>query len=363
MSPPTASHEHYAATSRLPAVDGLRAVAAALVVAHHSLGQINYLSRSVGVTCFFVVSGFVITRSLVREKARSGTISLGRFQVRRVLRIFPLYYLVLGIYVLLVAVREQGTPEGVAFWRSLPAFLTFTTNWFVAWTPGARVIFYFAWSMAVQEQFYLLWPAILRRIRLRRWAAFVPLAFLGSSELATWLSPSAAPGSPVARVIAGVDSPIYYGVLTALALENRTVFAWLERAAGRSWSFPVAVLAMLVPIVWIEEPGPLITLSLCYLLITCALGPGGALRVLDNPVAIYVGRLSYGIYLLHMLVLNLLRYVAPSLPGTSLFLLTLALVVAMAAASHRWFEQPIMRMGEVHGGRRDKAVPPLSGLS
>ena len=351
MAEPSA-HEVYRSATRFDALDGLRAVAAGLVVAHHCVTEnTGYLSRSIGVTTFFVLSGFLITRMLIREKEEMRTIEVRRFLLRRTLRIFPLYYVVLGIYVVLVARFERGTPSGAGFWHSLPWYVTFTSNWFAHFEHGQRDIFYFSWSLAVQEQFYLLWPFVLRFTR-RRWAALVPLLFLLSSDALNLLDPG---GANVAwhRVVAGFDFPIYFGVLTAIALENRRVCAWAEKLAGRSWSIPAALLLMLVPLAVPAEPQDIISLSACYLVAACAFSVGPAARLLDNRPMRAVGKVSYGMYLFHMLVLNAVRRAIPVHLPAVLFLVTLALTILAALASYRWFEQPVLRWGL---RRREAAV-------
>src|SRR6185312_8614129 len=106
------------------------------------------------------------------------------------------------------------------FWRSLPYYASFTTNWFVDRTEGQRVIFYFAWSLAVQEQFYLIWPIILRLVR-RRYALVFPLLFLVAGDVAGLLSKASSPGETLAyRIVASLDSPIFYGVVAAFLLQK-----------------------------------------------------------------------------------------------------------------------------------------------
>ncbi|MCX5745493.1 MAG: acyltransferase, partial [Proteobacteria bacterium] len=145
----------------LPALDGLRALSILAVIAHHgggaAAGAASPLGRGhLGVQLFFVLSGFLITSLLIQERARSGGIDLARFYVRRSLRIFPLYFAVLALYVVVVGLTARHEPAGRAFFANLPYFATYTSNWMVS-LDEPRVIFYFAWSLAVEEQFYLVW--------------------------------------------------------------------------------------------------------------------------------------------------------------------------------------------------------------
>src|SRR5260221_4943518 len=147
-----------------PFLDGLRALSILGVVWHHAGGTrllAGPLSRGYhGVSLFFVISGFLITTLLLRERKRTQGISLRKFYLRRALRIFPLYYAVLALYVVMVVYIERGSRAGVEFIQNLPFFATYTSNWFVK-LGADRTIFYFAWSLATEEQFYLVWPWIV----------------------------------------------------------------------------------------------------------------------------------------------------------------------------------------------------------
>lgn len=161
-------HERFRSTRFFASLDGLRCLSILAVIWHHTAGHSFDLALSRrghhGVTLFFAISGFLITTLLLREKQRLGDISLRKFYMRRSLRIFPLYYTVLLIYIALVAAMERGTHAGREFWGNLPAYATYTSNWFVD-LKGERVIFYFAWSLATEEQFYLVWPWVQKYLR------------------------------------------------------------------------------------------------------------------------------------------------------------------------------------------------------
>jgi len=317
------------------------------VVWHHTVQErTGYFGRSIGVITFFVISGFLITRLLLRERDRRGTISVTGFWMRRGFRIFPLYYAVLGLYAVMVSSVEMGTREGLAFWRSLPYYASFTSNWFVDRSPGERVIFYFAWSLAVQEQFYLVWPLLLRRLHLRT-AVLFPLAFLLAQDVIAWLGGMRSFGEGLAsRIVASLDSPIFFGVLAAFALESERGFRLVHRIAGRRWSVPVAVVLVALPRWMPGVPQDVLALALTYLVLSCVLAPAGSAPVVENAVARHVGAVSYGIYLLHMLVINAVGHLLPVTGAALKFAVVLPVTVLVATASHRWFEQPIIRLGQ-----------------
>jgi peptidoglycan/LPS O-acetylase OafA/YrhL len=167
--------------SRVPSLDGLRALSIMLVLLSHAQGTRGFLVRSafqywgdlghLGVRVFFVISGFLITGLLLREVETTGSISLKGFYLRRFFRIFPAYY----AYIAVIAL--------CAYWHrvvlskdDLLYALTYTMNYHSArsWLVGH------AWSLSVEEQFYLLWPAVVafgrRRGALRVAAVAVLLA-------------------------------------------------------------------------------------------------------------------------------------------------------------------------------------------
>jgi hypothetical protein len=120
------AHQSFLSRGHFPLLDGLRCLSIVAVVWHHAAGgtyQIGILTRgSEGVSLFF--SGFLITTLLVRERSSAGNISVRRFYLRRTLRIFPLYYAALALYVVLVIFIEKQSAAGTEFWRHLAYFLT-----------------------------------------------------------------------------------------------------------------------------------------------------------------------------------------------------------------------------------------------
>src|SRR3954453_5101511 len=143
--------------SRIPSLDGIRALSIAMVLMLHLSDTKNFLSyRYVepfnfgffGVWTFFIISGFLITSLLLEETASTGTISLKNFYFRRTMRIFPCSYVYLAV------IGVLGLLPAIDFWHAL----TYTVNYHQfgrAWHISHL------WSLSVEEQFYLLWPAVL----------------------------------------------------------------------------------------------------------------------------------------------------------------------------------------------------------
>ncbi len=130
-----------------------------------------------GVEVFFAISGFLITTLLLRERDRYHSISLKAFYIRRSLRIWPLYYAVLGLYVLLVIFTEHDPDRKRVFFVCLPSYLTYTYTWFGVWGRGPGAIFNFGWSLSTEEQFYVFWPFIVKFFR-RPWAVIAMIAVI-----------------------------------------------------------------------------------------------------------------------------------------------------------------------------------------
>jgi peptidoglycan/LPS O-acetylase OafA/YrhL len=343
--PFAAEHRLFRERKFFASLDGLRALSIVAVIGFHATGHLpGLLGRGyLGVELFFAISGLLITTLLLREQESRGQISLRGFYIRRTLRIFPLYFAVLAAYVTLAAAFERSTSAGALFFRNVPYYATYTSNWFVDRNAGPRVIFYFAWSLATEEQFYLFWPFAVRFLR-RGGAVLLMMVLLAASEATRWALGAQVMSAPLElRVLASVASPICLGSLAAILLHGRRGFALAYRVAGRAWSAPLALGLLLACLAFGRTPGIVLSLSMTYLVVCCAIRADHSLRpLLDNRVARDVGTVSYGMYLLHMLVLNAVRRLGAG-PIVE-FALALTLTIAAARLVYRYFEQPFLRL-------------------
>ena len=349
---PASPHQVFRAIRYFDTLDGLRALAIFFVIGHHALGPDDSLfGYGTHFALFFAISGFLITTLLLRERDKYGDISLRRFFIRRAIRLYPLYYTVLAMYVVLVWAVEGGTEAGVGFWRNLPAYLTFTANWFVS-LEADRVIFYFAWSLAAQEQFYLVWPWIVKHSR-RRWmpAAFLAVVFAVDLLLEGLLHSGVLRlGTTAARVVTSPSAPILIGCALAYALHWARSFDVVHAVLGRRWSLPAAFAAMAAGYA-LRVPNPWMTLLMAGVVAAGCIRPDAGLkRALSNRVLAYLGTISYGLYLMHMLAINVSRKL--SLSGWALYLAALAITVVAASLSYRWFETPLLALKDRFAGRR-----------
>jgi peptidoglycan/LPS O-acetylase OafA/YrhL len=327
------------------------------VVLHHSISgdATGLLSKGpLGVDLFFALSGFLITTLLLRERDHEGHVDALAFYRRRALRIFPLYYLVLGVYVLRALLLLPEGPQRAHFFASLPFFATYTTNWFVDFAAPHPIIFAFSWSLAAEEQFYLLFPW-LYRARAGPWLGALALVVLDRSAelglLAAWGA------SPLAvRIASSVQTPICFGVLLACLLHGRRsfdlVYAVLGARFGALAPFAALLATLLLPGVplWATQLVLVACVGAVVLREDHVLAP-----LLHQRYVARIGSVSYGVYMLHVSVVTGVKRVLPeasrSLP--LVFGLSLFLSVIVAAVSYQLFESRFLRLrrhtGPSHG--------------
>jgi len=295
---------------------------------------------------FFAISGFLITTLLLREKEQRGRISLRSFYIRRSLRIFPLYYTVIVLYMISVWTIERNTPVGREFFSNLPYFLTYTSNWFVH--LNGRVIFYFAWSLATEEQFYLVWPTVEKF--LRGWQApLLAISILLVRALAAmavtyeWI----APDHFALVVLFSIHPAILGGVILAHLLHDRRTFQIVKYGLGPRWAAPV-LFAGLVAALQFSLPIACVWMVMVLLVGSTVINESNGLAMLLQwrPFA-HIGLVSYGIYLLHVLCYNAVKHAlfAMGLENELLrFPATVVTSVLVATISYRYYESWFLRI-------------------
>lgn len=343
-----------ATTSRfyLPQLDGLRFLAFAAVFYRHlgetfvwrgnSWWQATLDAGAWGVDLFFVLSGFLITSLLTREKEQTTTVHIPAFWLRRILRIWPLYFLFVGI----VSAIERPPAAYVL------SLLFFVWNWTVlASRLASHTVSSILWSLQIEEQFYFCWPLAVRRLS-RRGLAWLSAGLIGVA-LATrgWIYVQS-PANSVYEAIwintfARLD-PIAVGGLLALC--------WAQRPVRLpNWARPAVLGAITLLLVTIQRYWPLfptlhpgaiwVYLAAALLLggtvfVTIATSPGS----LGHPWLIYLGRISYGLYVVHYAVIVTVGSL--DLRWFWRVPLILVLTLGLAAASYRFLEEPFLRLKE-----------------
>jgi peptidoglycan/LPS O-acetylase OafA/YrhL len=336
------------ARSHLPALDGLRAVAVFTVVASHSNLPLR-IPGDLGVSAFFVLSGFLITRLLVRERERTGEVSIRRFYIRRTMRIFPAYYAFLLLsYALDARAGQQWGNTLVA------NALTYTVNYFNAFNHHPSTSVAHAWSLAVEEQFYLLWPlafVILATRGRRALVTGVGLAALGAVAWRSWLFLGAhVDPSYVYNAFDTRLDNLAVGCLLALAVDSDRAVAAAETLAKQPW-FPIATLALLLtsrlalPDSYHYSIGFTVDALLVATLIVqlLQLYQTRLWCWLEWPAIRYLGAISYPIYLYHQWGASVGRRLAGDAHAFELAAGVMATIV-MATGSYYVIERPFLKL-------------------
>jgi len=334
--------------SQIKALDSVRGIAILLVLWDHSLGisQLNdrilrfFLPGHFGVDIFFVLSGFLITRILLAGKANGDSISL--FLARRFLRIFPIYYLLLALFVVL-------RPDRELIWCA-----SYLSNFYFCFHDGNSPLRH-TWSLCVEEHFYLIWPFII--FFLPRRSSFVVAGALIAASL---LSAFVLVFAPTAEL----RSLISYGSMcrfSSLALGG--LLAFVEQTL-RSNPRKVVVFSVLGVLLTFgigvasihfrpRHFGEFLMLvggipaSTSIVLLGIALDPSTSWLgwIVKGQLLRSIGRISYGLYLYHYPILHSLGLMDRETdPQPLKFLLGLFLSFACAILSFILLEQPILRL-------------------
>jgi len=321
--------------SRISSLDGLRAISIVLVLTNHAIPgthsfifRLLFLHAALGVNVFFVISGFLITSLLLKERSETGGISLRLFYIRRALRILPAFCVFVGAVAILNAYGIVRVPA--AIW---PYVLTYTVNF----STQAPWVLGHLWSLSVEEQFYLLWPLVMAFAKPRVWMSVAVLSvFAGIGIRALNSLAGVALLNPVTLHYAFpfVCGPIAMGCLLAINSSEVRRFITASRflSGGRMFLVAVPLIAFLDTLD-LGAPNPFIAIATSALLTLCVARlvfvPAGAVsRLLNSAPLVGLGKLSYSIYLFQQLFLDsLYRHPAIPLP------FPLNLLGALAAAS------------------------------
>lgn len=300
----------YKATHRFANLDGLRFVAIVLVMFHHVLPEHQatgalWQRGFLGVDLFFVLSGFLITTLLLREAdANGGSFSLRKFYQRRVLRILPAYYLLITAVSLYYVVGKERADLA----ELVPYYYLFLSNFLTEHLPTLDP----TWSVSVEEQFYMIWPLLLLLIPKRNVVSFLlVLIFINvAGARGAFGSDPAHLGPLVLRLPNPTYAPLLLGALLAMHLHTQRGFELLARVLGGRWTSlslatALVVCVALAPLDLRGLPNLAIHLLMTGLLASLVIRENGfGARVLQTPMIARVGVVSYGIYLYHLVVLD-----------------------------------------------------------
>jgi peptidoglycan/LPS O-acetylase OafA/YrhL len=317
------------ASNRIPSLDGLRAVSIALVVAGH-WAELRFHSdvagafANLGVRIFFIISGYLITTLLLREHAKSSTIQLRQFYLRRAYRILPAA-MVFMLPVFVIFRHELR-------WYHAVAALLYVTNFDFGhpWFLGHL------WSLSVEEQFYFLWPGVLKKWHRHRVAilvgvvGFAPLYRVACHLLQ--LHGRADETFPAVADILAVGC--LAGILTGRMPKLRAWWALLMSLIVALVPVYTGVLRFHITVLLLFVLWPVMHLSIAGVLLHVVKNPYWILNV--RPV-VWVGKISYSLYLWQQLFV----FGSHARPWYFVFF-----AVGMAGASYYLVEQPMLRLRE-----------------
>jgi peptidoglycan/LPS O-acetylase OafA/YrhL len=359
---------------RAPGLDGVRAIAVLAVIGfHEGLGWLP--GGFLGVDVFFVLSGYLITSQLATRRG------IGRFWLRRARRLLPALAVMLAVVTAAVAVLSPG--QLAVLRPALTPALTYTSNWYEAdhhssyfFTFGPPPPLKHLWSLAIEEQFYIVWPVVvllLRKLGSTRSRILITTGAAVASALAAALLYT--PGTDPSRVYYGTDthaSALLIGSALAFALpldRVRELPAAMTKLADAVGLAGLAVLAWAFCYLSGTDPfvypyGLLVAaVAAAGLVMAAACGGKVAGTASFGPLR-WLGVRSYGVYLWHWPIIAIGTALTPH-PGALLMLAEVAITIAVAAASWRFIEEPVLREGLVAAARRwnhDRAIAGTLGL-
>lgn len=362
--------------SYLVQLDGLRFIAVGLVLVDHWLAEYNTIPFGpLGVTLFFVLSGFLITRILINSSEKYKGSEKGmkeylrKFFVRRTLRIFPVYYL--SIFALWL--MDVPPVRDTLVWCVL-----YATNIYIAVNQHWMGVIDHFWSLAVEEQFYIFFPFVIFLIPRHRLVAFLVGIIIFSVGLRAYFFLAGYDWVvPYVTMPACLDSFGLGGLMAWMQLKRPDLF---KTIFSKSYLILLGLAGWIVVVYWSKMLPEkynvanvvidrFVSSLFCFFLIGKAvLGFGGPMKwFLEHPVSLYFGKISYGLYVYHNFVYNhfhtpvnhptlrglrkIYSYI-PSLTGNQLFEILYFFVLTTAVASISWYfvEKPINNLKERYAG-------------
>ena len=353
-----------------PALDGIRGIAIAIVVLFHAFGWPR--EGTFGVDLFFVLSGFLITLILLKEQSESGTIGIRAFYYRRARRLLPALFCLLVPFMTIALLTASALAIGLA------TCLTYTTNILVAAGHAQPYLtgFIHMWSLAAEEQFYIVWPLLLLlllRIGGTRAAARGLIGLLAVAviyRLVLLLQ-----GVSIARLYYGPDThadSLLVGCLFGCYYWRRRLPRIISLPRAREWSIAVALLLIVGAAIFAADIPPRLAygtqlvptafaLVAGVLVTSAALGGSVVASALSIRPLVFLGQISYSLYLWH---LPLLVYVFGGRDGGVRSIAAVATAVVVATASRRFVELPFLskRAPEYGHASANRPAPALHGV-
>lgn len=347
-----------------PELDALRFGCFLLVFFHHAFSRAGegWSTAAVdaagfGVPVFFLLSSFLITELLLREREGSGRVHAGAFYVRRILRIWPLYFGFLG---LCWAMGRVGLLHAVPTAMGL-SFLVMAGNWYFVAMGTSLTPAGILWSVSLEEQFYLVWPWMMRLGRRVRVLALANGTMVAVSYAAIWWLAATGHGPDMAIWGNTLVQMQFFAVGSLLAMGLRVwrpkLSMWarmgLLAGCGATWILAAGLGRVKRFDVTISPMHACVGYALMAVGAVCLFGAVYGLKMNQTGagrVLVYLGRISYGLYVFHILMINaggrVLKLMGlPVQQGSpAMVVLPLAMTIMAAVISYEFFEKPFLRL-------------------
>ena len=366
-----------------PSLDGVRAWSAILVFSFHATSSFGVApvarGASIGLTMFFVISGYLITTLLLVEQVDRGGISLRSFYIRRALRLLPAIVLVAAATVLISAALGIGDTSSAVLAAAAAVF--YFGNWLAIADPGSLGMLIHTWSLSVEEQYYATWPPaltwLLRRgwslARLMRWLLGVIVALV-VIRTAIWTAiyhPGINTQAYFYNTFARADEALI-GSLLGIALVDerwrRLLRPFQHRGVGIT-AFVVLSFGMLT--VQVRSPFMYFGGFTFFAVVTAVMvlhlvgddTRSPIVRILSVAPLTWLGRRSYGFYLLHIPVLKVIgeEFYSPlDLRVSTYWALSLVVTLVLTALMYRYVEKPFLRLKDRAFRRAPEEIDPAT---
>lgn len=338
--------------------DALRFFSFLLVFLHHSpvpaSSWFAYLSRSggVGVVFFFVLSGFLITYILLEEKIQNNGICLKKFYVRRILRIWPLFYAMLLLAFitpyLLDALHLSYSNDGYQpDWLMSALFLENYKMMITGSFPNVSPLGVM-WSLCIEEHFYLVWGILISQIAIKRIPVLILASIIVANVCRVIYNCS---GLPTIDLFTNIDYFAFGAIPAYLLLVKSEIISRLETLyAGVKYVVVLvtAILIFLLPNIrqqWIEMFSPLLLGIFFLLTILFSLPKTNCIKIGDNLWISRLGVYTYGLYLFHTIIINLFKHTKMITFGWPVFLIiSLVVTVLVSILSYHIFEKQFLKL-------------------
>lgn len=360
-----------------PNLDGLRFWAFLAVFLGHARGEFIFPFEpgklwssivfrltslaGVGVGFFFVLSGFLIVFLLINEKVNFGRIGLGNFYMRRILRIWPLYFLILFIGLILphffsiLNIRTSG--DNIAFFVTFFANFQYTSQ---HWGDGHSFILGVLWSISVEEQFYIIIPLLLAGLH-RKWISHLFVGIIIASFI--FRCTHNTPNMRYYHTL-GAISDLALGGLTAFLIIEKTDIVTLFNHLNRKWIYLFYLFFFFLISTktntfnfssetwWMPFEKPLFSICFSFIILEQNFAKESFFKCHKSKIVTYLGRISFGLYMYHGLVLICVKSLL--YPHVEIFRwgflaaypIALFLNIGLAHLSFQYLEMPILKLKE-----------------